>query len=82
MEVTPHRCPKCDALVVDRRSPVCTTCHEAFPAEWIMNPEQVAKVENIDARAKAEHASAMEALEPENDPSMTETTLTVEPNST
>jgi hypothetical protein len=73
MEVVPHRCPKCDALVVDRRSPVCTNCHEALPAEWIMSPEQVTKVEEFDAHAKAEHAAAMTDLDPTNDPAMSET---------
>ncbi len=68
-----HRCPQCNALVVDRRSSVCTTCHEDLPADWIMTPEQVAKVEEFDAHAKAEHTAAMEALEPANDPSMSET---------
>ncbi len=74
MEVSQHRCPKCEALVVDRRSPVCTNCHAALPAEWIMKPEQVAKVEEFDAHAKVEHATAMEALDPTNDPTMIETT--------
>jgi hypothetical protein len=73
MEVTPHRCPKCDAPVVDRRSPICTNCHEALPAEWIMSPQQIAKVEELNAHAKAGHAAAMEALEPTNDPAMSET---------
>ncbi len=51
----PHRCPKCQALVVDRRSPVCTTCRAALPADWVMTPEQAAKTMAIDAQAKAEH---------------------------
>jgi hypothetical protein len=59
----PHRCPKCDAPVVDRRSPLCTTCHEPLPVEWIMTPEQVAKVEMIDRHAKAEHAAALNDLD-------------------
>jgi hypothetical protein len=59
----PHRCPKCDAPVVDRRSPLCTTCHEALPAEWIMTPEQIAKVEMIDRHAKAEHVTALNDLD-------------------
>jgi hypothetical protein len=58
----PRRCPKCHALVVDRRSSVCTTCREALPKEWIMTPGQIAKVETIDRDAKAEHASAMKQL--------------------
>jgi hypothetical protein len=58
----PHRCPKCKALVVDRRSPVCTTCRVALPAEWVMTPKQVAKVEAIDRDAKAEYASAIKQL--------------------
>jgi hypothetical protein len=75
MEAVPHRCPKCDALVVDRRSPVCTNCHEALPGDWIMTPEQIAKVEEIDSHAKAEHAAAMEALDPANDPTTSESTM-------
>ena len=58
-----HRCPKCDALVVDRRSTVCTTCHEALPKEWLMTPEQIARIEAIDAAARAEHATAMDDLD-------------------
>jgi hypothetical protein len=58
----PHRCPKCHALVVDRRSPVCTTCREALPKEWIMTPEQAAKVMDIDRTARAEYDSAMKQL--------------------
>jgi hypothetical protein len=59
----PHRCPKCNALVVDRRSPVCTTCREALPKDWVMTPEQGAKVEAIDRDAKQEYASAMKQLD-------------------
>jgi hypothetical protein len=58
----PHRCPKCNALVVDRRSPVCTTCRQALPAEWIMSPKQTAKVMAIDKAAKVEHAATMKQL--------------------
>lgn len=63
MEAVPHRCPKCAALVVDRRSSVCTTCHEPLPAEWVMSPEQIAKITELDAHARAEHATAMNELE-------------------
>jgi len=59
-----HRCPQCFALVVDRRFPRCTTCHTVLPEEWVMTPEQVAKVTTIDAHARAEHATAMAQLEP------------------
>jgi hypothetical protein len=58
----PHRCPKCNALVVDRRSPVCTTCRQALPADWIMTPRQTTKVMKIDAQCRAEHASTMKHL--------------------
>jgi hypothetical protein len=58
----PHRCPKCNALVVDRRSPVCTTCREALPKEWVMTPEQVAKTEAIDREIRAEHVESMKTL--------------------
>lgn len=61
-----HRCPQCNALVIDRRFPFCTTCHAALPEEWVMTPEQVAKVSMIDAHARAEHATAMSQLEPAN----------------
>ena len=58
----PHRCPKCNALVVDRRSPVCTTCRAALPAEWIMTKEQAAKLGAIDRECRVEHAEAMKTL--------------------
>jgi hypothetical protein len=38
-----------------------------------MSPQQIAKVEELNAHAKAGHAAAMEALEPTNDPAMSET---------
>ncbi len=38
-----------------------------------MSPQQVAKVEEFDAHAKAEHATAMGELDPTNDPAMSET---------
>jgi hypothetical protein len=63
MEVEAHRCPKCNALVVDRRSPLCTTCHEALPTEWVMTPEQINKVTEQDAHARAEHNASMTDLE-------------------
>jgi hypothetical protein len=66
----PHRCPKCHALVVDRRSPVCTTCREALPKEWIMTPEQVAKTMAIDREIRAEHAASLKTLDPRSDPKM------------
>lgn len=64
----PLRCPKCHALVVDRRSPVCTTCRTALPADWIMSPEQAAKLKAIDQDARALHATEMNVLDPRNDP--------------
>jgi hypothetical protein len=71
------RCPACSALVVDRRFPNCTTCHAALPAEWVLTPEQIEKIEMIDQHARAEHGAAMEALEPNPDEIITE-----EPDST
>ena len=58
----PHRCPKCHALVVDRRSPVCTTCRAALPKEWIMTKAQVAKTNALDQKMRAEHTEAMKTL--------------------
>ena len=52
MESEVHRCPICNALVVDRRSPVCTTCHEALPADWIMTPEQVSTARDLAVLAR------------------------------
>jgi hypothetical protein len=49
-------------LVVDRRSPVCTTCRSPLPADWIMTPEQAAKMMAIDKEARAEHTESMKAL--------------------
>jgi hypothetical protein len=66
----PHRCPKCKALVVDRRSPVCTTCREALPKDWVMTKEQVAKTEAIDQEIRAEHSASLKTLDPRNDPKM------------
>jgi hypothetical protein len=68
------RCPKCSALVVDRRFAQCTNCHADLPKEWVMTPEQIAKVTAIDQEARAEHGAVMEALEP--DPENTELTDT------
>ena len=66
----PHRCPKCNALVVDRRSQICTTCHTALPTDWVMTPEQVAKTEAIDRESRAEHAASLKTLDPRSDPNM------------
>jgi hypothetical protein len=60
----PYRCPRCHAQVVDRRSPTCTTCHQALPVEWIMTAGQRAKTEAIDREIKAQHAAAMKNLDP------------------
>jgi hypothetical protein len=72
MDLTPapHRCPKCHALVVDRRSPVCTTCRAQLPADWIMTPEQAGKVMAIDKEIRAEHAASMKYLDPRTDPNV------------
>jgi hypothetical protein len=66
----PHRCPKCHALVVDRRSPVCTTCREALPKEWVMTTEQAAKVMQLDAQARAHHVQEMRKIDPLSDPNV------------
>jgi ribosomal protein L37AE/L43A len=59
----PHRCPKCHALVVDRRSSTCTTCRVALPADWIMTKDQTAKVAALDQAARAQYKSVMNNLE-------------------
>jgi len=59
----PHRCPKCHALVVDRRSAACTTCRTALPAEWVMTKEQTSKMMAIDRSARSEHTSSMKVLD-------------------
>lgn len=64
----PPRCPGCGALVVDRRSPVCTTCRAALPKDWVMTPEQAAKTNAIDKEIRAEHTASMNTLDPRNDP--------------
>jgi hypothetical protein len=66
----PHRCPKCQALVVDRRSPVCTTCRTELPKDWIMTVEQIAKTTALDQEMRAEHVASMNTLDPRNDPNM------------
>ncbi len=58
----PHRCPACQALVVDRRSATCTTCRVELPKDWVMTPEQIRKVTAIDQSARAEFNHAMEDL--------------------
>ena len=60
----PLRCPHCNALVVDRRSATCTTCHQALPAEWIMTRDQVAKVAELDRDARAQYAESIRTLNP------------------
>jgi len=49
-------------LVVDRRSAFCTTCRAPLPADWIMAPEQAAKIAAIDQGARAEHAEALKMI--------------------
>ncbi len=66
----PHRCPKCHALVVDRRSATCTTCRAALPAEWIMSKEQAAKMMALDREARAEHLASLRKLDPRSDPNV------------
>jgi len=66
----PHRCPKCNALVVDRRSATCTTCRADLPKEWIMTPEQAAKVMLLDTQARAQHLQEIRKLDPQCDPNV------------
>ena len=66
----PKRCPKCHALVVDRRSMTCTTCQADLPKEWIMSKEQTAKVKVLDAQARAQHLQEMRNLDPQCDPNV------------
>jgi hypothetical protein len=75
MEVETYRCPACHALVVDRRFATCTTCNAELPKEWILSPEQVLKLEEFDRHARAEHATAMNELDPDNDPTTRDTRL-------
>jgi hypothetical protein len=66
---------------VDRRFPACTTCHEKLPEEWMMSPEQIAKVAAIDQSARAKFSAAIEELDPNNDPTTAESRLKIEPDS-
>jgi hypothetical protein len=63
-----HRCPRCNAQVVDRRSPVCTTCRRELPAEWVMSRDQAAKVTALDRTIKMQHAASMRSLDPLSNP--------------
>ena len=60
----PFHCPSCGALVVDRRFAACTTCQTALPPEWVLTPEQISQLQVNDAHARAEHAAALDQLEP------------------
>ncbi len=60
----PRRCPKCQALVVDRRSAACTTCRTALPADWVMTAGQAAKMMQLEAQNRATHVQEMRALDP------------------
>jgi hypothetical protein len=71
------RCPVCSALVDDRRFSHCTTCQAALPPEMVLLPTQAKKLEEADRRARAEHAAAMDSLEPGPDEAVAE-----EPDST
>jgi len=66
----PHRCPKCNALVVDRRSPTCTTCRTELPKEWVMTQAQSKKVMAMDAQARALHLAEMQKLNPSTNPNL------------
>ncbi len=64
----PHRCPECNALVVDRRSPACTTCRAALPAAWVMTPAQAAKTTALDKQSQATFAASRGVIDPASDP--------------
>jgi hypothetical protein len=49
--------------VVDRRSPVCTTCRAALPADWVMTPQQTAKMMQLDAQARAQQLEEMRKID-------------------
>ena len=69
----PLHCPNCGALIVDRRFANCTTCHAELPAGWVLTPEQISNLAELDQHARAEYAAASEALASANDPnSLTE----------
>jgi hypothetical protein len=68
--MNPHRCPKCQALVVDRRSPVCTTCRAELPKDWVMTKAQAAKVMSLDAQARALHVEEMRKIDPLSNPNV------------
>jgi hypothetical protein len=59
---SPLRCPACGALVVDRRFAQCTSCSVPLPADWVLTPEQIEKLEAIDRSARAEHGALMQEL--------------------
>jgi len=58
----PLRCPKCQALVVDRRFAQCTTCHADLPAEWLLTSVQLAELDENDRHARSEHSALMNEL--------------------
>jgi hypothetical protein len=57
-------------LVVDRRFPRCTTCSAQLPKDWLLTPEQEAKLEEIDRHARAEHGAVMQELTRETEPDL------------
>ncbi len=79
---TALRCPKCHALVVDRRFPNCTTCHEALPPEWLLTPDQIEKLQVLDEHARHEHAVALDDLDSVRDPNTPLLTEEVDPTIT
>jgi len=62
----PLRCPKCQALVVDRRSAVCTTCRVALPKEWVMTKDQIRKIQDADQHVRAEFKASMKFFQDVN----------------
>jgi hypothetical protein len=64
----PLHCPNCGALVVDRRFANCTTCHAELPAGWVLTPEQISKLAELDQHARAEHAAISAEFDPANSP--------------
>jgi hypothetical protein len=67
----PFRCPKCAALVTDRRIPICTTCRADLPAEWLLTAEQFTQLTAIDQHARAGHAALLDQLDESKEPDST-----------
>ena len=67
----PHRCPKCRALVVDRRSPVCTTLpHRVAERLGDGRPSRSPRPGPSTRRFAREHQASLNTLDPQNDPNL------------